>query len=85
MSDADADDAGDAEVMVRMEHVRRAQACSRGARAFLARHGMDWATFLREGLPASRWETTGDAMAIAIAAIARSDAAAGARGEPSGR
>lgn len=58
-------------VMVRMEHVRAARMCSRGARAFFLRHNLDWEAFLREGLPAEQIEATGDAMAIRVAEVAR--------------
>lgn len=58
-------------VMVKMEHVRAARMCSRGARAFFVRHGLDWERFLREGLPAEQIEATGDAMAIQVAEVAR--------------
>ena len=37
--------------------------CGRGARAFFARHGLDWSAFVRDGLPASVLLATGDAMA----------------------
>lgn len=58
-------------VMVRMEHVRAARMCSRGARAFFLRHNLDWEAFLREGLLAEQFEATGDAMAIRVAEVAR--------------
>ena len=41
----------------------RAGFCGRGARAFFERHGLDWLTFVREGLPAETFLATGDAMA----------------------
>lgn len=58
-------------VLVRMEHVRAARMCSRGARAFFERHGLDWQTFLKEGVPAESLEATGDAMAIQVVEVAR--------------
>ena len=58
-------------VFVRMEHVRTARMCSRGARAFFARHGLDWQKFLREGLPAREIAATGDAMALRVVEVAR--------------
>lgn len=61
----------DTTVMVKMEHVRAARMCSRGARAFFLRHGLDWEAFLRDGLPAEQIEATGDAMAIQVAEVAR--------------
>ena len=50
------------DVTVTMEHVRAARMCSRGARAFFERHGLDWQRFLAEGLPAEQIEATGDAI-----------------------
>lgn len=61
----------DSTVMVKMEHVRAARMCSRGARAFFQRHNLDWEAFLRVGLPAEQIEATGDAMAIRVAEVAR--------------
>lgn len=61
----------DTAVLVRMEHVRAARMCSRGARTFFARHNLDWERFLREGLPVEQVEATGDAMAIQVAEVAR--------------
>lgn len=58
-------------VMVRMEHVRAARQCSRGARAFFTRHGLDWERFLRNGVPVELLEATGDAMAIKVCEVAR--------------
>ena len=61
----------EAPVLVRMAHVRAARQCSRGARAFFARHGLDWQRFLREGLPVEQIEATGDAMALKVCEVAR--------------
>ena len=47
--------------------------CSRGARAFFARHGLDYGRFLREGLPAEQIRATGDAMALQVVAIAEQE------------
>lgn len=58
-------------VTVTMEHVRAARMCSRGARAFFERHGLDWQRFLAEGLPAEQIEATGDAMALKVVEVAR--------------
>lgn len=62
---------GEPRIMVRMEHVRQARMCSHGAREFFKRHGLDWAAFLREGLPVEVIEATGDAMALQVAEAAR--------------
>jgi hypothetical protein len=58
-------------VLVTMRHIRIAQMCSEGTRSFFKRHNLDWAQFLRIGLPAEQFEATGDAMAIKVAEIAR--------------
>lgn len=59
------------QVLVRMEHIRAARMCSRGARAFFARHNLDWQTFLKDGLPAEVLAATGDAMALQVVEAAR--------------
>lgn len=59
------------QVIVRMEHVRAARMCSRGARAFFARHNLDWQIFIKDGLPAEVIAATGDAMALQVVEVAR--------------
>jgi hypothetical protein len=61
-------------VLVTMKHVRQAHMCARGARAFFARHGLDYNRFLRDGLPVEQIRATGDAMAIKVAEIAEAEA-----------
>lgn len=61
----------DEPLIVTMTDVRAAKGCSRGARAFCLRHGIDWAAFLKDGVPAERLEATGDAMALNIVEVAR--------------
>lgn len=63
--------AENADVLVRMEHIRAARMCSRGTRAFFERHGLDWNAFLREGISGSQLEATGDAMAKKVVEVAR--------------
>ena len=58
-------------VRVSMQTLRQARMCSRGARAFFQRHGLDWDTFLREGVPARALADTGDAMALQAVEVAR--------------
>lgn len=58
---------------VRMVHIRQAKQCSRGARKFFERHGLDWAAFLREGIDARELKATGDAMALAVVEQAESE------------
>ncbi len=62
--------------IVTLEHCRRLGYCSRGLRAFFARHRLDWDAFRASGLPAESIEATGDAMAIEAASLARSESAA---------
>ncbi|WVW77411.1 tail assembly chaperone [Stenotrophomonas phage vB_SmaS_Bhz59] len=57
--------------MIKMEDLRRALMCSRGARVFFQAHGLDWDTFLKEGIPAEALEATGDVMALECVRIAR--------------
>lgn len=61
----------DAVVKVTMQHVRQANMCSRGARQFFMRHGLDWQKFLSEGLDSDIIEATGDAMAIEVVKVAK--------------
>lgn len=56
--------------IVRMAHIRQARYCASGARQFFARHGLDWAAFLRDGIAADRLRATGDAMALRVVEIA---------------
>lgn len=58
-------------VKVRMLHVRQAKMCSRGARDFFKRHGLDWNEFLSEGIDAEKLEATGDGMALQVVKVAR--------------
>ena len=50
--------------------------CNPGTRLFFDRYGLDWRRFVLEGLPAADFEATGDAMAIALAEVARARVAA---------
>lgn len=61
------------EIMVTMRHIRQCKMCSRGARAFFDRHGIDWNAFLKGGVPAESLEATGDAMAKKVAQAARDE------------
>lgn len=45
--------------------------CSRGARIFFNRHGLDWQGFLKNGIEAEKLESTGDAMALQVIEVAR--------------
>lgn len=58
---------------VRIEHLRALGYCARGSREFCARHGIDWAAMLRQGVSAAELERTGDAMALAAVQRARDE------------
>lgn len=62
------------DVIVYMRHVRQIKGCSRGARSFCERHGIDWSQFLKDGIPASTLRATGDYMAIHLAEAAEKEA-----------
>lgn len=58
-------------VIVQMRDIRSSKICSRGARGFFKRHGMDWDKFLAEGLPEEEFIRTGDALAMQVVEAAR--------------
>lgn len=49
-------------MQIRMKHVRAANLCSRGAREWFRRYGLDYNVFLTEGYPESVILGTGDAL-----------------------
>ncbi|MDX9861605.1 MAG: hypothetical protein RBS99_11890 [Rhodospirillales bacterium] len=51
---------------ITMNDVRACGMCSSGARAFFARHGLDWRDFLQNGIDADTVAATGDAMALTV-------------------
>ena len=61
----------EASVIVNMSHVRQCKMCSRGARVFFERHGLDWQEFIKNGLPSEVIEQTGDAMALQVVKVAK--------------
>ena len=50
--------------------------CARGGRLWVQQQGLDWATFVRDGLPAELLEATGDPMAMRLVAHARAQQSA---------
>jgi hypothetical protein len=58
-------------IKVTMADVHAARFCSSGARVWLAHQGIDVLDFIRNGVPVERFEETGDALALKVAAIAR--------------
>lgn len=64
--------------MVLHADMRALKYCNRGIRAFYARHGLDFADFLKRGIEAERLEQLNDAMAQRAVDYARErEAAAG--------
>lgn len=61
----------DDELIITMRDIRAAKMCSRGARTFFKRHGLDWTDFLKNGIPAWKLAATGDAMALQVVEAAR--------------
>jgi len=60
-------------MIIYMSHIRRSGMCSKGTRDFFKKHGMNWCTFIKQGLPASEFEKTGDAMALHVVEVARGE------------
>ena len=63
------------DVIVHVRHIREAKLCSRGARMWFTRHGLDFTAFLTHGIPASQIDNLGDALGKQVAQIARDEAA----------
>ena len=54
-----------------MRDIRAAKMCSRGARQFFDRHGLDWSDFVRNGVLIDVIEKIDDAMAQQVVGVAR--------------
>jgi hypothetical protein len=65
--------------LVLHRHMRELGYCNRGARAFFARHGLDWRAFLAGGIQADLLAATGDAMAMKVVERARAEGASNGR------
>lgn len=65
------------ELIITPQHIYGAGLCASGARAWFARHDLDWAEFVARGLPASTLEATGDALALQVVTHARAEAGNG--------
>jgi hypothetical protein len=48
-------------------HIRAAGICMKGSRAFFAKHGLNWADFIENGMPVSKLEEIGDPIALRAA------------------
>jgi hypothetical protein len=67
------------EPRVFMRHMRSAKLCARGTRQWFERHGFSWEDFLRDGIPATDLESTGDPLALRPATLARQELTNGRR------
>ena len=56
---------------ITMRDIRAAKMCSRGARQFFDRHGLDWGDFIRNGVLIEIIEKIDDAMARQVVEVAR--------------
>ena len=56
---------------ITMRDIRAAKMCSRGARQFFDRHGLDWSDFVRNGVLIEIIEKIDDAMAQQVVGVAR--------------
>ena len=62
------------EIRVFMRHVRAAKLCSRGTRDWFAKYDLDYNDFLTNGIPVSKLEETGDALAARAVVAAKREA-----------
>lgn len=65
------------EIIVKSHHLKGTpRLCIRGAREWCRRNGIDFMRFMRDGVPASTLEATGDALALVAVQRAREEAEA---------
>lgn len=60
-------------ITVRVEHIRNAGVCMRGARKWFELRGLSWSEFLSNGMPIDQVEALDDAFANRVAAAAREE------------
>jgi len=60
-------------VIVRINHVRKARLCNRGAREWFARQGWNWQEFLDHGIDADLLIATKDPYALRAVEAARDE------------
>lgn len=65
----------DDEVRVYRRHLQAADICARGSRVWFDHYGLDYMDYLKNGIPASRLEATGDHFALLVSRMAREEAA----------
>lgn len=57
-------DCGD--IIIRIDDIRRAGHCVRGAGRYFEAHGMDFRSFIKNGIPADEFIEKGDALALRV-------------------
>jgi hypothetical protein len=57
--------------VIRVEHIRKAGYCNKGARVFCTRHGIDWADFVQNGIAFERVQHINDTMLQKLIEVAR--------------
>jgi arsenate reductase-like glutaredoxin family protein len=60
---------------VRIQHIRQANLCARGARAWFARHGLDYGEFLKNGIDSEKILALGDHFGNTVVAKAMEEEA----------
>jgi hypothetical protein len=69
----------DEDVVVRIQDVRALKLCMSGARVWVAKHDLDWTTFVTQGYPASVFLAKNDGLILPVVAEARRRVARGQR------
>lgn len=64
-------------VIAHVKHIRQANICMKGMRAWFVHHNLPLDTFRTQGLPVEVLEATGDQMALEVGRIAREEHANG--------
>lgn len=57
--------------LLKHEDLRAIRFCNKGSRDFFDRHGLDWAEFMKNGLPIELFEAIDDAMCQEVVMQAR--------------
>lgn len=63
-------------ILLRIQHIHKGGYCSRGARAWAARHNINYTQFVLHGIDVEIIEKVGDAFAMHVCQIARDEHAA---------
>ncbi len=59
------------DLIITVQDLRASRICLQGARLWFRRHGLNWQTFLADGISADQLAATGDALAFRVIAQAR--------------